>query len=590
MVLPPIPWDSETDGYDGGYITRRNPLVRGGCGQRYNPGPEGYPKEVLSAVNSIQQVPWRINKFVLDVLDTLREEGSTLGELPGMEDLPTSPWDTVEAFREAKAECPDDVKAWKKTRLETYKTNIKTSTKLISLNIQLKIAKMYHSYERIYFPHFLDWRGRVYPQVLFLNPQGDDRAKSLLEYGTAKPLDTIDAKTWFMVHGANCFGEDKCTFGERISWVQKNHANIIDSGTNPLDGNRLWSEADSPFQFLAWCYEYSEYVKDPQGFVSRLPIAMDGTCSGLQHFSALLRDEKGGRSVNLLPSASPKDIYAEVAKVCADKVQVDLKNMKNMPKTANREAVPIRHYARLWHGKVDRSVAKPNTMTVPYGVTKRGMSDQLLTLIAKGKVTIASDDLWGPCAWLAEHMYDSINEVVISAELGKKFLREVGTAVAKSGKDVTWESPLGFKVTQRYRKWKSKKVKTIYGGMTIYSMLNVAETKRVDTRRATNGTAPNFIHSLDAAHLMETVNRLPEDTSICVIHDSFATHASDVTALRSTLKESFVSIYKDKDLLKDFLECMPTKDEDGEEIVYPETPSQGGLEINDILGSEYIFS
>jgi DNA-directed RNA polymerase len=40
---------------------------------------------------------------------------------------------------------------------------------------------------------------------------------------------------------------------------------------------------------------------------------LDGTCSGLQHWAALLRDEKIGEFVNLLPSDAPKDLYAKVA-------------------------------------------------------------------------------------------------------------------------------------------------------------------------------------------------------------------------------------------------------------------------------------
>ncbi len=44
---------------------------------------------------------------------------------------------------------------------------------------------------------------------------------------------------------------------------------------------------------------------DPAGFRSRLPVQMDGSCNGLQHYAALSRDEAGGRSVNLLPCDRP---------------------------------------------------------------------------------------------------------------------------------------------------------------------------------------------------------------------------------------------------------------------------------------------
>lgn len=44
-------------------------------------------------------------------------------------------------------------------------------------------------------------------------------------------------------------------------------------------------------------------------YVSHLPVHMDGSCNGLQHYAALGRDEAGGKAVNLLPSDKPQDVY-----------------------------------------------------------------------------------------------------------------------------------------------------------------------------------------------------------------------------------------------------------------------------------------
>ena len=45
---------------------------------------------------------------------------------------------------------------------------------------------------------------------------------------------------------------------------------------------------------------------------------MDGSCNGLQNFSAMLRDEVGGKAVNLIPSDKPQDVYMEVVKSLAN--------------------------------------------------------------------------------------------------------------------------------------------------------------------------------------------------------------------------------------------------------------------------------
>lgn len=51
---------------------------------------------------------------------------------------------------------------------------------------------------------------------------------------------------------------------------------------------------------------------NPSTYMSHLPVHMDGSCNGLQHYAALGRDEAGGKAVNLLPSDKPQDVY----KVC----------------------------------------------------------------------------------------------------------------------------------------------------------------------------------------------------------------------------------------------------------------------------------
>src|SRR5689334_1249230 len=81
-------------------------------------------------------------------------------------------------------------------------------------------------------------------------------------------------------------------------------------------GSNFWRGADDPWQFLAFCFEWADYLdaeNEGRPFISHLPVAVDGTCNGLQHFSAMLRDPVGGEAVNLTPSDRPQDIYQRVA-------------------------------------------------------------------------------------------------------------------------------------------------------------------------------------------------------------------------------------------------------------------------------------
>ena len=44
-----------------------------------------------------------------------------------------------------------------------------------------------------------------------------------------------------------------------------------------------------------------------------LPVSIDGSCSGYQHYSAAMRAEKEASLVNLMPSDEPQDIYQFIA-------------------------------------------------------------------------------------------------------------------------------------------------------------------------------------------------------------------------------------------------------------------------------------
>ena len=73
-------------------------------------------------------------------------------------------------------------------------------------------------------------------------------------------------------------------------------------------GSRWWIKAEKPWQCLAACMEVRDALAsgNPAAFPSRLPVQMDGSCNGLQHYAALGRDADGGNAVNLRPNPAPQ--------------------------------------------------------------------------------------------------------------------------------------------------------------------------------------------------------------------------------------------------------------------------------------------
>ena len=54
---------------------------------------------------------------------------------------------------------------------------------------------------------------------------------------------------------------------------------------------------------------------DPASHLSRTPVAMDGSCNGLQHYAALGLDLEGGNAVNLVKSDRPQVALLTAASV-----------------------------------------------------------------------------------------------------------------------------------------------------------------------------------------------------------------------------------------------------------------------------------
>jgi DNA-directed RNA polymerase len=115
----------------------------------------------------------------------------------------------------------------------------------MALNVQLSTAERFLDAPAIYFPHSMDWRGRLYPVPAILNPQGSDVAKGLLHFAEGKPLTERGAR-WLKIHTANLFGVDKVSLDARVAWVAAPREEILDSADNPLDGGRFWTRQTSP--------------------------------------------------------------------------------------------------------------------------------------------------------------------------------------------------------------------------------------------------------------------------------------------------------------------------------------------------------
>ncbi len=572
MVVPPLPWTDT--GSDGGYFNPRlkRPLVK----SHYR----AFQKElrlsdmpiVLDAVNTLQSTAWQVNQPLLTILEEVWDANVRVKEMPPQDEI------LVGAKPVDFSTNKDSRRKWKIEAAETYRTNRRDKSKRKQVALIKSLANRFKDEPVIYFPCQLDFRGRAYYRPVHLNPQGCDLAKSLLVFANKKPLGERGAY-WLAVHVANTFGYDKCSMNERAQWTHE-HSEEIQSYANDPVSNRGWTEADKPWQFLAACVEWTGYCTDGSGYETGLPVLVDGSCNGIQHFSAMLRDSEAGKHVNLTPNAKPGDIYAAVASRCKAKLEADTES----------------EYAKWWLAfGIDRSLMKRPVMVLPYGGTMAACKEYLLIeyqkRVRKLEVQPITDHKQRAKAmvYLARIVWNTMGEVVVGPRLAMDWIKNVSRIVSKQNLPIVWTTPSKFICLQSYPEWRSRQVRTKVMGVVIKPQIREA-LRTLDPRKQAQAIAPNFVHSLDASALCMTIRKTREAgiTDWVAIHDSYGTHAADMDALQNGLREVFVNLYESRDVLQEFADEVGKVLPEGESL--PPHPPMGTLNIREVLGSEYFFA
>ncbi len=571
MIVPPRDW---TTPINGGYLTN---ALRKAAVKRAHPGflKDMYGMSidmVYTAMNTLQRTAWVVNADVYGVLDAAWNGGSKTAGLPTKEKTPVPP----------RVENPDanadQYKARQVAAAKAHRENHELRNIRRDVDGNLAMAKRMRGYGRFYFVYTMDRRGRLYAASDYLSPQGTDISKALLKFADGVALGENGAH-WLAVHGANCSGMggvDKESFADRVQWVLDNEQEIIKSATVPLK-HGWWEAADEPWQFLAFCMEWQRLSAwraqggRDEDFISHLPVSVDGTCNGLQHLSMLMRDELGGAATNLVPGEKPGDIYRQVA----DKFRL-----------------LVGPEAAAWDDKVSRDLAKKPTMTTTYGSTQAGTRKQLAEVL--GAIEgLTGDSPYEAAVRLAPLMREAIRNVCGRAVEAMKWLQDVARVFAKDGLPIRWTTPSGFMVVHQYIDVVGKKLDVTIGGVRHQLTLSVDGAK-LDKRKQVSAIVANYVHSLDAAHLVRTVKYAREAgvMAFAMVHDSYGTHAGTMDVLHRELRRAFVVQYRHpyarlaylpEEALFDFMPEGPTGP-------IPPAPQLGGLDPGVVMESKYLFS
>ncbi|KAH9476822.1 DNA-directed RNA polymerase, mitochondrial [Psilocybe cubensis] len=554
MLVKPRPW---IDYNNGAYLINKSYAMR----FKESMEQESYIKAateqgnlelVYAGLDILGSTPWRVNKDIFDSVIKVWNTGERMGKIPPASYEEPEPVLAPELAKDLQARSHHIVRhrAWAQEQANNHSDRC-------SVNYRLEIAKAFLQ-DVFYLPHNLDFRGRAYPIPPHLNHMGDDLSRALMMFAHAKPLG-VRGLRWLKIHAANLFGYDKARFDERVEWAEEHFEQMREAAKNPLDGSRWWQKADDPWQFLAACIELTKAheLEDPTTYMCALPVHQDGTCNGLQHYAALGGDTQGAEQVNLAAADKPSDVYTFISLRVQAAIDKDADN-----------GVDI---ARILKDKITRKVVKQTVMTTVYGVTFIGAREQIEKQL-RDRTDLPKEICWQAASYIAKQLLSTIGDTFKGAKGIQDWLNLCARLISKSvpasrlgvvvdevdGKryatlgrkevkreqmtSVIWTTMLGLPIVQPYRKISRKQIKTSIQSVYIS---DPHRSEEVNSQKQATAFPPNFIHSLDATHMLLTAIKCNErGLTFASIHDSYWTHACDIDTMSEAIRETFISLHQ----------------------------------------------
>ena len=572
MVEKPNDWSTL---WNGGYLTdniHRRPLVKTGDRSHLVELGSLDLDEPFYAVNCLQKVKWKVNNRVHQCMKHFWELGTPAGGLPSTtgEAIPSKPVD-IDTNEEAR-------RRWRKLAARIHYENEAEQSRRLQVAQVLWMAEKFKN-EHLYMPWYMDFRGRMYPRPYGLQPQGADWSRSLLQFADGTKM-TNDGAYWLAVHGANCFGQDKLAFDERVQWVESHDPWIKSIANDPEGSITEWGEVDEPWAFLSFCLEWAKFKDLGNKMETRLPCSIDGSSNGLQILSLVMRDPVGAESTNVIMSQDgrPQDIYQNVADA-----------------TVARLEKSDHPFGRKWvEFGITRGCTKRPTMVVPYSGSLFAVREYTTTWFreqlkaTKRENPFGWEEIYEPCSFLARTIWDALGDIVGEARRAMTWFQECSDICIAEKMPIRWTTPTGFLVKQSYETWQTNTIKTIIGDVIRRHKINVG-TGSLSKTKNRNAIAPNWVHSLDAAVAQKSVLecRVRGVQDLNIIHDAFWTTSPNMPIMRDALINNVIDIFS-VDLLKEFHKELSHYLPDG--VTLPDPPSVGDLSIQSVRESNYFFS
>lgn len=552
------------------------PVIKGWTDQRRHEFTQYLGRDFIKSMNVLQQTPWKINTQIRDILYRNRQK-----------------------ILDQHLHLP-----------KKYKSKV--------IEFDLTMARSTLIEDRTFYQYTeADYRGRVYYTTPFLNFQSNDIARGQMLFSTGKLMTEAGLRR-LKIHIACCYNQtfnkdslpdwlvtdylpyledeglddisvDKMTLEDREAWTDNNLDMLMDIAAE----ERIELAAEKPITLLACVLEIYNALQSDGEYYTYLPVPVDGSNNGWQHLSAMSKDKQAGELVGVVPQEIQKDFYVQCAKNL----------ITRLPEWFSDRQMPMKH--------IRKGIAKRGSMTRAYSAGASKIAENMyLDCHVEGyleKYNITKED----CQLLAKHLVKAIDEVCAGPLQTMKFLQKIAEAEIASDyakethqKSINWTTPSGFPVIYEAfidNEFKEKaiiscserKVKPVIrkedGTEELTDTIRIQHVGKENTdkpkiRSFMSGISPNFVHSMDAAHMAQVIKEWGSDFG--AIHDSFSVHACDVDELLEIIKDKFVAMYNYSNFF-DVIEQMIITNHDNFNHTQP---GLGSLEIREVYDSDYFFA
>jgi DNA-directed RNA polymerase len=183
-------------------------------------------------------------------------------------------------------------------------------------------------------------------------------------------------------------------------------------------------------------------------------------------------------------------------------------------------------------------------MTLPYGVTKPGMLNQIKETCEELGIVVP----FSAMVRLRDHIWRAIEEKLPGAMKAREYIQGIARHCLDRGTYMQWAIS-GFPVINSYRRSRAPRVRLPFLGQSVTIADGYLDKPR--RQKTIDSAVANLVHSHDAAHLARWTNAAVEEgiKNIMTIHDCAGALAPDVRRFGQIRRWELVKMYLGYDTL-----------------------------------------